>query len=73
MKVTIEPETETEKAETQGATYAGLKSVAVIGLAYEGEVLRRPYRFSYGDLEDLIGELLPVAFNMYSEIQRAKS
>lgn len=73
MKVTIEPETDAEKAATKGATYAGLKSVAVIGLDYEGDLLRRPYRYSFGGLEDLMREFLPMAFDMGNEIQRTKA
>lgn len=72
MKVTITPETEAEKATTQETTCAGLTSVAVMGVAYEGDVLRRPYRYSYGDLEDLMSELFPMAFAMNNEIQRSK-
>lgn len=71
MKVTIEPETDAEKAATDGATYEGLASVAVIGLGYEAQMLRRPYRYSYGDLEDLMREFLPMAFDMGRAIHAA--
>ena len=70
MKVTVEPETEAEKAETQGGTYVGLASVAVIGVTYEGDVLRRPYRYSFGNLEDLMREFFPMVFDMNRAIER---
>lgn len=73
VKITIEPETDAERAKTKGAIYAGLASVAVIGIDYEGDVLRRPYRYSFGDLEDLMREFLPMAFDMGNEIQCPKS
>lgn len=70
MKVTIEPETDVEKKTTEGAAYVGLSSVAVMGLAYEGEVLRRPYHYSYGDLLDLMREFPVMLFEMGQELTK---
>lgn len=64
MKVTIEPETDEEKAARQITTVAGLRSIVVMGVTYDAEVLRRPYSYSYGDLLDVLREFLPTAFEM---------
>lgn len=68
MKITIEPETELEKQEIRTTTVAGLKSVAVIGVAYDADVLRQPYSFSYGDLRDLMREMPVTALDMAVEV-----
>lgn len=73
MKVTVEPETEAEKKETRGATFVGLTSVAIIGIAYEGELLRRPYPYSYGDLRDLMREFPIMGLDMALAIIAADS
>lgn len=73
MKVTVTPETDAEKAKTQGVTFAGLRSVAVVGVAYEGDVLRRPYPYSYGDLPDLMREFPVMALDMALAIIAADS
>ena len=64
MKITIEPETEREKQQTEPRVFTGLRSVAVIGIAYEGDVLRRPCPYSYGDLRDLMREFPVMALDM---------
>lgn len=59
MKVTIAPETEAEKKTTKGATYVGLASLAVIGITYEGDVIRTPMSYAYTgtDIHELRREL----------------
>lgn len=64
MKITITPETETEMAAMQSVSLAGLQSVAVVGVTYEGGVLRRPISHSYGDPLDLMRELAALQYHL---------
>lgn len=73
MKVTITPETEAEKQKAKPTTVLGLRSVVVMGVAYEADVLRQPYSYSYGDLLDVLREFAPTAFEMECEILRARN
>lgn len=72
MKITITPETDAERAKTRTVSVVGLRSVAVIGVVYDGDVIRQPYSTSYGDVEDLLRELSVVRFRLEQALVKAE-
>lgn len=57
MKVTIEPDLEEEEG-VETRVFTGLQSLAVVGVSYEGGVIRIPMSHSHlGDSLDLLREL----------------
>lgn len=70
MKVTIEPETEEEKATTKMLSFSGLVSLAVIGIWYEGDAIRQRRTHSYNDVFDIMKELPELYFHLAREGER---
>lgn len=57
MKITIEPETDTERKQCEPRTYAKVCEFALVGTQLEGDVLPRPIVHTHGDTLVLFGKL----------------